>query len=457
MKLMLITSFLRNKNIKLKKNIYNNRTFNKLFNDYTLRNKKKENMKINYLRNESELYPFSPRIDKNIFITFSPKNVNRNNKEPFFNNYGRTFYNNDKVPYNQKINYFFNPYNKNGRNRINDNEYFNGNNKNNYFNNFSENDKNNKYMQYDFFRNKKENPINLKESSYRFPGNRKNIYSKLNKNINNQISEYLNNFEDAKMKNIIPKNNNLNSNYSNFYKDSNKNKTQRSNFTFNRDSFYSTNNKTTRNNMRENLFNKKNKIGYKNQTERFSFIKNPKSKSAFKINNEKKIEYKNKSKKNNNNKIIYNNSQDYLNNLSKKNNNPENEFNIKDKNTLSNKSLNPLSLGSDQTKTFYTNNQRNSNNIKSGNNINSASSRINEINTHFLTGLKMISGVNECFYDINKVNNKNNHRDELSIQSLSDSKMMELANRYLSEDENSSENYKMNNIIHSKKKHKNKK
>ena len=248
MKLMLITSFLRNKNIKLKKNIYNNRTFNKLFNDYTLRNKKKENMKINYLRNESELYPFSPRIDKNIFITFSPKNVNRNNKEPFFNNYGRTFYNNDKVPYNQKINYFFNPYNKNGRNRINDNEYFNRNNKNNYFNNFSENDKNNNYMQYDFFRNKKENPINLKESSYRFPGNRKNIYSKLNKNINNQISEYLNNFEDAKMKNIIPKNNNLNSNYSNFYKDSNKNKTQRSNFTFNRDSFYSTKNKTTRNN-----------------------------------------------------------------------------------------------------------------------------------------------------------------------------------------------------------------
>ena len=219
-------------------------------------------MKINYLRNESELYPFSPRIDKNIYITFSPKNVNRNNKEPFFNNYGRTFYNNDKVPYNQKINYFFNPYNKNGRNRINDNEYFNGNNKNNYFNNFSENDKNNNYMQYDFFRNKKEKPINLKESSYRFPGNGKNIYSKLNKNINNQISEYLNNFEDAKMKNIIPKNNNLNSNYSNFYKDSNKNKTQRSNFTFNRDSFYSTNNKTTRNNMRENLFNTEFGSGY---------------------------------------------------------------------------------------------------------------------------------------------------------------------------------------------------
>jgi len=447
---------LRNKNNKLKKNIYNNKVFNKLFNDYTLRNKKKENMKINYLRNESELYPFSPKVDKNIFITFSPKSGKRNYKEPIFSNYGRTFYNSDKVPWNQKINYFFTPINKNGRNRNNDNEYFNGNNKNQYFNNFSENDKNHDYIQYDFFGNKRANPINLKECSYRFPGNKKNIYSSLNNNINKQISEYLNNFENAKMKNIIPKNN-LNKNYFNYNKDSNKNKTQRSNFTFNKDSFYSVNNRNNRNNIRESLFNKNNKIGYKNQTERFSFIKNPKSKSAFKINNEKKIEYKNKNKKNNNNKIINNNSENYLNNLSKKNNNPENELNVKDKNTLSNKSLNPLSLGSDQTRTFYTNNQRNSNNIKFGNNINSISSRINEPNTHFLTGLKMISGVNECFYDISKVNNKNNHRDELSIQSLSDSKMMELANRYLSEDETSSENYKMNNIIHSKKKHKNKK
>ena len=93
-------------------------------------------------------------------------------------------------------------------------------------------------------------------------------------------------------------------------------------------------------------------------------------------------------------------------------------------------------------------------------NINSVSSRMNEPNTHFLTGLKMISGVNECFYDFNKDNDNknysNNHRDELSMQSLSDSKMMELANKYLTEDE-SSENYKMNNILHSKKKYKNKK
>ena len=41
-------------------------------------------------------------------------------------------------------------------------------------------------------------------------------------------------------------------------------------------------------------------------------IKDIKSKSIFKINNENKIEYKNKNKKINNNRIIYSNSQNYL-------------------------------------------------------------------------------------------------------------------------------------------------
>ena len=58
----------------------------------------------------------------------------------------------------------------------------------------------------------------------------------------------------------------------------------------------------------------------------------------------------------------------------------------------------------------------------------------------------MISGVNEYFYDFNS-NDKKNNKGELSLQSLSDSKMMELANKYIIEDDNSSENYKMNNIL----------
>ena len=459
MKLLLITSFLRNKNNKLKRYNYNSKTFNKLFNDYTLRNKKKENMKINYLRNESELYPFSPRLNTRGFISFSPKNMKRNDEEPSFNDFGRTLYYQDKTSFNGKFNHFFNKGNKNARNRINDNEYFKGKGNNFNYNNFSDVDKSNDYIQNDFFGNKNVKPINLKESSYRFPGQKKIIYSKYNKNINKQISEYLNNFENenAKRQNIIKKNN-LNGNYLNYNRDSNKHRIGRTNLLINRDRFYNINNKSD--NKRKNLFNKsyKKEIDYKNQSERFSFIKNTKSKPIFRIYEDKKIEYKNKNKKNNN-KIIYNDSQNYLNNLFQKN--KENDLNLKDKNTYSNKSLNPSSLGADQTKTFYTNRQGNShnNNIKSGNNINSISSRINEPNTHFLTGLKMISGVNECFYDINKFNNnnKNNYRDEFSVQSLSDSKMMELANKYLSDDDNSSENYRMNNVVHSKKKQKNKK
>ena len=52
--------------LKIKDNksnlFFNNgrRTHNKLHNDYQFRNDKKENMEINQLYNESELYPFSP-------------------------------------------------------------------------------------------------------------------------------------------------------------------------------------------------------------------------------------------------------------------------------------------------------------------------------------------------------------------------------------------------------------
>ena len=96
MKLLSIISLLRNKS----KNIYNNKTFNKLFNDYNLMNKKKENMKINYLRNESKLYPFSPKIENGGFISFT--NKKNNYQEPFLiNNFCRTFYKNDKEPLNQ--------------------------------------------------------------------------------------------------------------------------------------------------------------------------------------------------------------------------------------------------------------------------------------------------------------------------------------------------------------------
>ena len=107
-------------------------------------------------------------------------------------------------------------------------------------------------------------------------------------------------------------------------------------------------------------------------------------------------------------------------------------------------------------KTYYTNKKKTSNNnLNKGNsNINSASPRPLDTQYHFLSGLKMTSGeVNEYFYDFNsKKGNKNyDQKSVQSLQSLSDSKMLELANHYLSE-EDSVEKYQMNNIIYNKKK-----
>ena len=129
----------------------------------------------------------------------------------------------------------------------------------------------------------------------------------------------------------------------------------------------------------------------------------------------------------------------------------------------SNKSLNPSSLSRfEQVKTNYTITQKNSNNnIKSGNNIlsnvNSDCSKINNTNnnSNFLNGIKIIPGNTEFFYDFNPYNrnmNKNEQKTEITIQSLNDSKMLELAGKLANEEDNSSENYQMNNILHSKKK-----
>ena len=132
--------------------------------------------------------------------------------------------------------------------------------------------------------------------------------------------------------------------------------------------------------------------------------------------------------------------------------NKNNNTDLSQKN--SNKSLNPSSLGVEHMKTFYTNKQGNG--VIS--NINTASDRMLDTQYHFLGGLKMASGeVNEYFYDFN--NNKKSNRDKnddvQSLQSLSDSKMLEIANMYLSDEENSVENYQMNNIIYNKKKRSN--
>ena len=179
---------------------------------------------------------------------------------------------------------------------------------------------------------------------------------------------------------------------------------------------------------------------------------NNKDKNSIKYNNNKK---KNE-EEDKNNKIIYNESKDYFYSFNNKNNNKNADLSKKN----SNASLNPSSLGLDQLKTFYTNKPKTTttNNNAANSNINSASSRMLDTQYHFLNGLKMMSGeINEYFYDFNskrggKDKSEDQKNDE-SLQSLSDSKMMEIANHYLPEEDDSIENYQMNNIIYNRKKH----
>ena len=113
--------------------------------------------------------------------------------------------------------------------------------------------------------------------------------------------------------------------------------------------------------------------------------------------------------------------------------------------------------------TFYTNKPLGTNNnVKTGNgvssNINSASPRMNDTNYHFLNGLKMTSGeINEYFFDFNSnrigKDKSEDQKTEQSLQSLSDSKMLELANYYTNDESNSVENYQMNNVVFNKRRH----
>lgn len=295
--------------------------------------------------NESELYPYSPNFTFNGYYSF-PKKV-----FPSVNNFGKKYYLlNNHFPPNKKINYWRHTFSQ--RRNITENDK-----------NFEENEGNynSNYLK----------DINRK-NPYNYYNNRKAISSRINKDINDYISQYINNLDSLNKQNFMNK---TNPNWKSFY-----------------------NNKISE--------------------EKPSFIKSSKSRT--------------KKEKNINEKLLY----------------------------KSNKSLNPSSFnGFDQAKTNYTTYYKNSNkNLKSGNNIlsnvNSVSSRINETNngSHFFNGIKMISGVNEYFYDFNK-NNNIEQKEELSIQTISDSKMLELASKYVDkEEDNTSENFQMNNILHNKKK-----
>ena len=101
------------------------------------------------------------------------------------------------------------------------------------------------------------------------------------------------------------------------------------------------------------------------------------------------------------------------------------------------------------------NNDNNKNKTDSNNNTKNKNNK-NQINSKPPIPLQISAGiVDEYFRDsIGKKssNNSNNSSNRISLQSLSDSKMMELAGNYkLGGEESSSDNYQMNNVIHNKK------
>ena len=420
----------------------NRKIFNRLYNDYSIRNLKKENMKKNRFYRQSELYPFSPLINQSGYTTSLSPNTNINSpKSNRFSSYKKT----NPINQNWENNSEYNPlwrrntltegnlYRNKNPNKFNDYNYFT-NNDYNYNDNIIPgypNDylNNSKFKKPNYFN---KNFLNKTDYGFYTPNNKnrrnnrnRNIYSNKDDEINNKISQYLNNFRDNNKK--------LNE-YMNTSSEFSPKKRSKSNNKFikgnqfdisgqgkDKERPYNTNN--------DNYFNKQSG-------------KNNNNKNNTKKNNNLK-------KKDENNKKIYNDSKDYFYSFNKENNKND----IKNKNNNSKKnsyaSLNPSSLGA---KTFYTNRATTTNN-NLNNNINSASSRMLDTQYHFLNGLKMASGeVNEYFYDFNN-NRKNKDDDEKttqSLQSLNDSKMLELANYYINEEDDSIENYQMNNIVYNR-------
>ena len=456
MKFYKISELLKYREIKLNKR----RTYNNSYNDFRIRNNKKENIRMNQLFNESELYSFSPLINHSGYMTYRANN-NRN-----FTHYinRNSFYRKNNFPINQKYYNYNNdyPYSMQ-RNLLTENckvDNTNYNEYDSYINNNNDNYPNDYFLTN--INNVKRNNLNRTDYGFYSPINKKrkkgkNLYSNNYEDINNKIYEYLNNFESNKKRiDMLNPKNIYNNTYSSKKRNKSINNISKGNIY---DNLYPENYNNNLYNVKyknngelENYFNKKNNnnkynTNLKLNNERLNFKKNQNNNKNNNKNNKSILQYNNKNNQNDEEDKISkfsNNNKD----LSKKN---------------SNTSLNPSSYGIDHMKTYYTNKPKTSNNNINiaTSNVNSTSSRMLDTQYHFLNGLKMKSGeVNEYFYDFNSGRKGNKDKDKnddqrsvQSLQSLSDSKMMELANHYLSEEDNSEENYQMNNIIYHRKKH----
>ena len=472
-KIAMILGFRENKFNRLS---FNRKTFNKL---YKARNIKKESNKMD---SESDLYTFTPLINQSGYITLSPingmmdpSNISRygyfKKNNPFIRKYSTE---SDFYPMERNIlsdRNFYDYKNPNGNITENDNYYNDNNILHGYPNDYLYNSR---AKRSGIFNKKLLNTNGYGFYTPKYNNRKRNLYSNRDDQINNQISKYLNDFNDNNRKlNLFNKNNNLINKNNDYPKRTNKSFSKigkGNNYDISRlINKYETPFKTEFQTPKvENYFNKShrkndNNSNSKISNDRLSFrnIKKNKGKNIFSL----KSDNKNKSGKNEEeNKKIYNDSKKYFYSFNKKNNDNNDNNNINNNSIKnSNKSLIPSSVGGEHMMTFYTNKPLGTNNnVKTGNgvssNINSASPRMNDTNYHFLNGLKMTSGeINEYFFDFNSnrigKDKSEDQKTEQSLQSLSDSKMLELANYYINDESNSVENYQMNNVVFNKRRH----
>ena len=374
--------------------------------------------------------------------------------------------------------------------------------------NYSKTRKNNNFKKIFFPSNKNDINSNSKNKNYKNPRNNKNDINELKRPISTDRIKYKNknrflfddNIQDVeplinrnmtslyllanKNSNInsknkkIKKNKNLNSD-SNVFDDinslipgkkSNKNKYNREIFS----NLYQNNNlnnlrkldykkiNNEKNNKKRNVLwintermqNKKYKIFEQGENQRNNKIINDSHDYILhhSINNSRKSPYnkilsKNSLEKNRNilqketKKILKSSSMsNYLNNSNTQSNNP----NLK--NISTNYSIGPVQCSNYQgnkksKKTMKTKNLKDENN-----NIKNKNVKNNKKRTSW--NIELGQG-DECFKDSSEKNS--NFSNRISLQSINDSKIMEMAG-YYGHDDSSSDNYQMNNIIHAKKK-----
>ena len=454
-----------------------------------------------------------PNKDKTFFRTKSSEILN--NSDPFFNVYMRNVKNdinkrnrnNDKystinkiqIPFDYNNQLFdseikpignFNKSKNNKRPISSEKKNMRQNNARNFFDyNFNQMPryiKTNRDINLYDKKNRRKNISNLNENDFTLGGDNKNI-----KIITRNKSNDLNNIHDSSEFNALNSKNNyqnqdinreiLNRLYENNFMNNVKNKDYQFNTNNNDNNNNRSNNKNNISNLKNNI------IGLNTErkpNKKYSIFENDK----YSINN------------NNNNK---NKSRDYLYPI-KQNNNEAPYNKIFNRGIISSSNFALINSQKEKDKIPFNNNKKINSSTSMHNNSHNSNSQSNNIGANHISTNYSVGPVGHSYYSSNKdskkkinnsINNKNesnknnnlkppislqissgivdehfkdrdsigkksnsnNNSNRISLQSLNDSKMLELAGHYGLADDSSSDNYQMNNVIHNKKKYLNNK